>query len=289
MSSSFDKIIQSNDIDIGKAKVLRIRSILPKIILPQNKIQLLLDWYNTDLRFQDNIPQSFKEGYLIINNDILNLNNEAIREYSRESAKVLHRTYRECENSLYRLIENTKQLIIYFKFNESNQLYAEGYTKDLLQVMQCNAYFGKSESDKIDDYHITTIDEMTSTKLDIIIMVLLASVLWYLATTKKLTQYYYEEKKPIGKKYKDKDIRQVPDKKIITTPIYDLTKIRKVKVEKLVQRRKGWTYSHAFRVHGFYRHYKNGKVIFVDSFIKGKNKQFKQQDIILDIKDVNIQ
>ena len=61
-----------------------------------------------------------------------------------------------------------------------------------------------------------------------------------------------------------------------------MSKIRTVHVDKLVSRKKGWTYSHAFEVHGHYRHYQSGKVIFIEPFIKGKNKEFKAQKIIIE-------
>ena len=43
-------------------------------------------------------------------------------------------------------------------------------------------------------------------------------------------------------------------------------KVKVVKVEHLQKRKAGWTYSHSFQVHGHYRHYKSGKVIFVKEF-----------------------
>lgn len=44
------------------------------------------------------------------------------------------------------------------------------------------------------------------------------------------------------------------------------------RILKLITRKKGWTYSHSFQVHG---HYKDGKVIFIESYVKGKDKPFK--------------
>ena len=109
---------------------------------------------------------------------------------------------------------------------------------------------------------------------------ILISCLWYIATTTKSTRYIYENKTPVitGR---NKGVVQVSDTKFITTPIYDMRKIKTVKVEKLTQRKKGWTYSHSFEVHGHYRHYRNGKVVFIKPFIKGKNKEFKAQTIIV--------
>ena len=61
-----------------------------------------------------------------------------------------------------------------------------------------------------------------------------------------------------------------------------MNKIRVVKVENLASRKRGWTYSHSFEVHGHYRHYRNGKTIFIKPFIKGKDLDFKSQKIIID-------
>ena len=60
--------------------------------------------------------------------------------------------------------------------------------------------------------------------------------------------------------------------------------LKKVKVAHLIKRRQGWTYSHSSQIHGHYRHYKDGKTIFVNSYIKGKNKELQPQVITLDPK-----
>lgn len=64
-----------------------------------------------------------------------------------------------------------------------------------------------------------------------------------------------------------------------------MSKIRRVKVEGLIKRRKGWTYSHSFQVHGHYRHYKDGKVVFIKPYIKGKGKEEVVQRITLNPKE----
>ena len=108
----------------------------------------------------------------------------------------------------------------------------------------------------------------------------MVSCLWYIATTTKSTKYIYEKKIPTVIN-RSKGIVQVSDTKTINTPIYDMQKIKVVKVETLSTRKKGWTYSHSFEVHGHYRHYKDGKVIFINPYIKGKDKEFKAQQFIL--------
>ena len=56
-----------------KQETLHIRNKLPQIILPQNKIDMFIEWYNKDLRFQDTIPKAFTEGYIFLKNDIVNI------------------------------------------------------------------------------------------------------------------------------------------------------------------------------------------------------------------------
>lgn len=49
-----------------KSIPLRINKKLPQIVLPQNKNDYFIKWYDDDLRFQDNIPRSFERGYLFL-------------------------------------------------------------------------------------------------------------------------------------------------------------------------------------------------------------------------------
>lgn len=115
-------------------------------------------------------------------------------------------------------------------------------------------------------------------------LILLQCCLWYIATTTKTTKYYRENKTP-AYVYEKKEIINVKRNRVISTPIYDMNKIKRVKVEGLIKRRKGWTYSHSFQVHGHYRHYKDGKVVFIKPYIKGKGKEEVVQRITLNPKE----
>ena len=115
-------------------------------------------------------------------------------------------------------------------------------------------------------------------------LILLECSLWYIATTTKTTKYYRENKTPTYV-YEKKEVINVKRNRVISTPIYDMSKIRRVKVEGLIKRRKGWTYSHSFQVHGHYRHYKDGKVVFIKPYIKGKGKTEVVQKITLNPKE----
>ena len=98
-------------------------------------------------------------------------------------------------------------------------------------------------------------------------IVLLKTIFWYLISN-KTEKIFMEVKEPINN-IKHKKYKHINKEITITTPIYDLGKVPTRKVNVLIHRREGWTYSHAFTVRGHYRHYKNGKVIFVQSYIKG--------------------
>lgn len=130
-------------------------------------------------------------------------------------------------------------------------------------------------------FHRTVPADENANVVNLFSIYLLITALWYIATAKS-TKYIYERETPVSKpKHKDKRVVQVKPEKVIKTPIYDMGKIRVVKTEGLIVRKKGWTYSHSFQVHGHYRHYKSGKVIFIDSYVKGKDKEFQPQTITL--------
>lgn len=273
-------------------KTLKINKHLPQIILPNNKLKMFADWWNSDIRFEKSIPHSFEEGYLFIENS-RTLEPEDFKDMIKLLAKAYKTTYRSIETQLKMFLEAMSKFIIYFKFTDENSVYAETYGNDNSIISSITFKVGETESPEkeIDLYDKTILNECKT--VDDILNVfnwqnlsLLVTCLWYIATTSKSTKYIYEKKTPVIAKRR-KNVVVVSDTKTINTPIYDMRKIRVVKVENLQTRKKGWTYSHAFQVHGHYRHYKNGKTIFINSFIKGKNKEFKAQQLILNPKEVD--
>ena len=48
---------------------LHIRNKLPQIIVPADKVDLFIEWWNKDIRFLPDVPHSFDKGYLILHND----------------------------------------------------------------------------------------------------------------------------------------------------------------------------------------------------------------------------
>lgn len=271
-----------------KSIPLRINKKLPQIILPKDKIEYFLQWYDNDLRFQDEIPHSFERGYLFLENTFLKSDIDVIKSGFSSLAKAYNTTYRKIENLFNEFLELTKNTVIYFEFKDNFFI---------IQVYLGNKLFNKlevnlSEIDKskpnptLKEKNIQMVAENKSFQeiYTYSCFIILSTCLWYIATTTKTTKYYRRDNVP-SYIYEKKEIINVKKRKTITTPIYDMTKIRKIKVEGLIKRRKGWTYSHSFQVHGHYRHYEDGKVIFINPYIKGKGKKEISQTIILNPKE----
>lgn len=270
-----------------KDKILRIDNKLPQIILPQSKIGMFIDWYNNDLRLLGTLPEAYNEGYLIIENDIIQIDISKQSEYIKSLAKQLNGTYRQVENRLKYFIEDLEKVTMYFKYVDNNiQIWL--YGKDSTIVSKMSFQVQEGENSLVADRYIdefTNWDDLLN-EFNFYCVILLTSSLWYIATTTKTTKYYYEENRPrYTYSANEKSIKSVSKHKTINTPIYDFNKIKKVKVESLIKKRKGWTYSHSFQVHGHYRHYSNGKTVFINSYIKGKNKELQSQIITLNPKE----
>lgn len=273
---------------LAERKKLKINKRLPKIVLPANKLEMFANWWNEDIRFENTIPHSFEEGYLFIENE----HGQTVDRYKnliKIAAKQFHTTYRNIESQLQELLDLMKKITLHFKFTKENEMYIETYAGDDLIISHITfAFCGDSEPKPRIELYDDTQEVACYEDMDEAInnfswqfIYYLTTCLWYMATTATNIQYVYEEKSPIVEK-RHKGVVQVSDTKFIRTPVYDMTKIRKVKVERLISHKKGWTYSHSFQVHGHYRHYKNGNVIFINSYVKGKNKPFKAQEIILE-------
>jgi hypothetical protein len=251
---------------------------------------MFIEWWNTDIRFEKNVPHSFEAGYLFIDNinNAIDCSTDKFRDLIRATAKSYNATYRQIETALQEFLKKSQSVIIYFKFLSDNKLYMEQYEADSMTSLSniCCTFGGETSDDvynpdtlpdliKSDDY----IENMQN-QANYLNMIILITSLWYIATSTNRTKYVYEKKCPVVTG-RHKDVVNVSDSKTINTPIYDMRKIRVVRVDTLKARKKGWTYSHAFQVHGHFRHYKNGKTVFINSFIKGQNKEFKSQQILL--------
>ena len=274
-----------------KSIPLRINKKLPQIVLPQNKNDYFIKWYDDDLRFQDNIPRSFERGYLFLEGNLYSekqLNDNNYKELFKTLAKVYKMTYRVIEDSFKNYINMIKSTIIYFEFNE-NMLRLEVYLENkLFHILELD--LSKTDKSKpnpsLADMQMQLYNDGKNFQevYTYYCLILLQCCLWYIATTTKTTKYYRENKTP-AYVYEKKEIINVKRNRVISTPIYDMNKIKRVKVEGLIKRRKGWTYSHSFQVHGHYRHYKDGKVVFIKPYIKGKGKEEVVQRITLNPKE----
>ena len=271
-----------------KKQQLKINKRLPQIHIEQKQIDLFIEWWNKDIRFQQTIPHSFEEGYLKCDLN-LNIDINKFKDLIKQSAKVYKTTYRVMENTFKDFISMIEHTTIHFKFINNNEVYLNTYDKNNNIISRIEFEYGEDKKDFEEEF---TYDKMYNIMnksnnsddlmfgFNLLYTIIFVTSIWYIATTRNTTKYVYEQKTPIITSRK-KNIVRVSDTKVISTPIYDISKIKTKKVEGLIKHRKGWTYSHAFQVHGHYRHYKDGKVIFVNSYIKGKNKEFKSQTIEL--------
>ena len=275
-----------------KKQQLKINKRLPQIHIEQKQIDLFIEWWNKDIRFQQTIPHSFEEGYLKCDLN-LNIDINKFRDIIKQSAKEYKTTYRVMENTFKDFISMIEHTTIHFKFINNNEVYLNTYDKNNNIISRIEFEYGEDKKDFEEEF---TYDKMydimnKSNNSDdlmfgcnLLYTIIFVTSIWYIATTRNTTKYVYEQKTPIITSRK-KNIVRVSDTKVISTPIYDISKIKTKKVDGLIKHRKGWTYSHAFQVHGHYRHYKDGKVIFVNSYIKGKDKEFKPQTIELKPKE----
>ena len=275
-----------------KKQQLKINKRLPQIHIEQKQIDLFIEWWNKDIRFQQTIPHSFEEGYLKCDLN-LNIDINKFKDIIKQSAKVYKTTYRVMENTFKDFISMIEHTTIHFKFINNNEVYLNTYDKNNNIISRIEFEYGEDKKDFEEEF---TYDKMYNIMnksnnsddlmfgFNLLYTIIFVTSIWYIATTRNTTKYVYEQKTPIITSRK-KNIVRVSDTKVISTPIYDISKIKTKKVEGLIKHRKGWTYSHAFQVHGHYRHYKDGKVIFVNSYIKGKDKEFKPQTIELKPKE----
>ena len=273
---------------------MKINRKLPQIIIPRDKLTMFMDWWDNDIRFETSIPKAFNEGYLLFKLPETDFTSDMSREAIKLLAKYGKYTYREVENRLKQL--NDIELVVYFKFVNDMKLYFERY-EDGICVATGSGEFGGSPDNpdpKMSDllgeagphamsFHRAVPADANANVINLFSIYLVVTALWYIATAKS-TRYIYERDTTLkGPKPKcdDRRVVRVKPDKVIKTPIYDMGKIKIVKTEGLIARKKGWTYSHAFQVHGHYRHYKSGKVVFINSYVKGKDKELQQQTITL--------
>lgn len=275
---------------------MKIDKKLPQIIIPRDKLIMFMDWWDNDIRYETTVPRAFNEGYMLYQLPKSDFSGDMARNAIKVIAKALGHTYREVENRLKELNDN--EMTIYFKFVGENKMYFERYEGEDLVAKGTGELGGNPDkpdpkmSDLLGEvgaeaisFHRAIAADANANVVNVFSIYLVVTALWYIATATS-NKYIYERETPVvTSKHKHKKVIQVKPERTIKTPIYDMRKIRIVKTDSLIARRKGWTYSHAFQVHGHYRHYKTGKVVFIEPYIKGKGKELQQQSITLSPSD----
>lgn len=275
---------------------LRINPLLPNIIISKDKINLFVDWYNKDIRFQKELPHTFEKGYIRIKSMLFSTDISNYNVFIKALAKQYNKTYRQIENMLKLYIDGINDVTVYFEFKD-NMFYNYIYRKDGKILSKAEAQIGDNKQPSpeitLTNLNNNDINKLNNeqefvndiqNKFNYFCLAICSTCLWYLATTTKTTKYKYKER-PKKEYNPNKRVVYVKENKNVTTPIYNLDNIKIKTVDRLINKREGYTYSHSFQVHGHYRHYKDGKVIFVNSYIKGKDKPFKHQNIIINPKE----
>lgn len=226
-------------------KELRIIKSLPQITFASDKTETFMKWYDDDLRFQYEIPHSFERGYLFLNGEYFSkniINSSDKNERIKHLAHLYKRTYREVENALNEYDKAITNTIIYFEF-KGNFLYLDIYVENKLahklSADIINVDKTKPEPTILESM-MKIFDDKDRTFYDMysyFCFVILQCCLWYMATTTKTTKYI-RQNKPGTFFHEEKTFINVKKTKYITTPIYNMNKIRIKNVDGLIKRRK---------------------------------------------------
>lgn len=285
---------------------LLINKRLPYIKLPKDKIDLFIKWYNLDLRDLEELPEVFEEGYVEIDTSAyINVKMPTIFDIKSEEK------YNELKKLHNKVSVTYSKMIIHFTIKPNNIINIVGYygdgeyafniefnLKEDETVKKIKQYIA-STSDRdykhlseiqdklfLDLYQFSTMDEMKTAqdefnrKLGDSCLGLVISVIWYLATN--TSEKYLVSNTKVVESHQNINTNKhhKHHNRTITAPIYYLVDKKPITVDKLIKKRNGWTISHSFQVRGHYRHYKNGKVIFIKSYEKGKELDNFQNSVI---------
>lgn len=285
---------------------LLINKRLPYIKLPKDKIDLFIKWYNLDLRDLEELPEVFEEGYLEINTSAyINVKMPTIFDIKSEEK------YNELKKLHNKVSATYSKMIIHFTIKPNNIINIVGYygdgeyafniefnLKEDETVKKIKQYIA-STSDRdykhlpeiqdklfLDLYQFSTMDEMKTAqnefnrKLGDSCLGLVISVIWYLATN--TSEKYLVSNTKVVESHQNINTNKhhKHHNRTITAPIYYLVDKKPITVDKLIKKRNGWTISHSFQVRGHYRHYKNGKTIFIKSYEKGKELDKFENSVI---------
>lgn len=288
-----------------KAK-LQVNRRLPYIKLPKEKVGLFAKWYNIDLRDLEELPEVFEEGYLEIDtSEYVSMKLPTIFDIKSaekfEQLKELHN-----KTSI-----TYSKMIIHFNISSNSILKLTGYygnsepafdiefnLKEDETVKKMKQYVASSvgrdykhlpeiqDKLQLDLWKYSTLEDMQSEQkafnrsLGESCFGLVVSVIWYLATN--TSEKYLVSNTKVVESHQNINTNKhhKHHNRTITAPIYYLVDKKPITVDKLIKKRNGWTISHSFQVRGHYRHYKNGKVIFIKSYEKGKELDNFQNSVI---------
>lgn len=291
-----------------KEKLL-INKRLPYIKLPKDKIDLFIKWYNNDLRTLEELPEVFKEGYIEIDtSDFIYINIPSIFDVKDEA------NYRNIIEMHNKVKLTYSKMILHFNLINNNIIELEGCYGDGEYAFKQEFNLKEDElikkmkesilqmASKDQDYQYKNLPELeTKLKLDLrskefdvlkerqnefnrklgnTCVGLVISVIWYLATN--TSEKYLVSNTKVVESHQNINTNKhhKHHNRTITAPIYYLVDKKPITVDKLIKKRNGWTISHSFQVRGHYRHYKNGKTIFIKSYEKGKELDNFQNSVI---------
>lgn len=268
---------------------------IPTIILPKEKAGLFFDWYIKDIAVEKEIPKIYTEGFFDVDiSQYIHVKTPPILTMNAKN----YADYKKLEDEIQKTYGN---IVLHFKFINDDLIEVKSYSKmkkqklstykieaeklKTLSIFFSTRYAITNNNDIVFDitnyYGLSPIGkkEQIQNKVNIfessvqaLCEALFISSLWYLATikdTKAENKIKTIEKSDniiaiTPKTGKKNNIRN------ITTPLYNLGFVADNAVEKMIARKNGWKISCNFSVRGHYRHYKNGKVVFIKQYEKGK-------------------
>lgn len=267
-----------------------------KVIGIADKIMSFIEWYKEDLidcAIKD-IPHPFEEGYITILDIPYIFKEGVLNKYIKEVASKVHKTYNQVKESMevmYKTISSS--IIIHYKFIDGFPDLSIYSGTDYMLITEIpfknigadvNSPLIHDEINIVNNkvevpYASCLLDDARGERfqdcMTIIYYAIFVSSMWYMTLHKNRTKYERIVNKDGMKEAMFKKVNNEHNNsniKTLRTSFYDLSKAPKSKVSTLRKKREGFTFSHQFGVQGHYRHYKSGKVSYINPYIKCKDK-----------------
>lgn len=281
---------------------------IPRIFIPNEKIELLVGWYRDNYNLINDIIPIFNEYYITIDlKNIIHILKPSILNASQFQTiddfklalnianafedfcscihiHIVHKTNKVKLTSY----SNKNQIIGVFQCHDDNKTPDDFYDTKYICSLFKNIFNDAVTSNKV-EYHInmstyTNIDNIFNkliNALNTLEIVLFSSVNHYI--------YNYAKTININKDQLIKNLddtckriisKDKKDYKFLTKPLYDIGKLDLV----IKNNRKSFVHTppdHAFIVKGHWRHYKNGKKVFINSYIKCEDRGNLVNNIIV--------